>query len=124
MYGKGYRYFLVTAVVKSPSINIIADDEQKRAVDVDVKALQIANISTNVSLEYAGKGEIIFKGKHNLVFGVGLYELIIYDSNYNCFRFKTVAETVKLRDKGSEIYVQISNLHSLVVLMKGMYSCR
>jgi hypothetical protein len=102
MYGEGYRYFLVTAVVKSPSINIIAEDEQKRAVDVDVKALQLANISANVSLEHAGKGEIIFKGKHNLVFGVELYELI-YDSKYNCFRFKTVTETVKLRDKGSEI---------------------
>jgi hypothetical protein len=102
MYGEGYRYFLVTSVVRSPSINIIAEDEQMRGVDVDVKAIQLADVSAGVSVEKAGRGEITFKGKQSLAFGVELYELL-YDTTENRFRFKTVTETVKLRDKGSEI---------------------
>src|SRR5262249_41860246 len=49
MYGEGYHYFLVTAVVRSPSINIIAEDEQMRTVDIDVETLQLANISPDIS---------------------------------------------------------------------------
>jgi hypothetical protein len=101
MYGEDYRYFLVTAVVKSPSINIIAEDEQMRAVDVDLKIVQVADVSAGVSVEKAGKGEITFKGKQVLAFGVELYELL-YDSTDNCFRFKTVTERVRLREKGTE----------------------
>lgn len=74
MYGEGYRYFLVTAEVRSPSINIIAEDEQKRAVDIRVETLQqLANVSA-------------FKGKQSLAFGV------VDDSIENCFRFKTVTK--------------------------------
>jgi hypothetical protein len=102
MYGEGYRYFLVTAVVRSPSINIIAEDEQMRGVDVDVKAIQVAGVSAGVSVEKAGKGELTFKGKQSLAFGVELYDLL-YDTQENRFRFNTVTETVKLRDKGTEI---------------------
>ena len=101
MYGEGYRYFLVTAVVRSPSINIIAEDEQMRTVDIDVETLQLANISPDISAEKVGKGEITFKGKQSLVFGVELYELV-YDSAENCFRFKTVTERIRLRDSDSE----------------------
>jgi len=101
MYGEGYRYFLVTAVVRSPSINIIAEDEQMRTVDIDVETLQLANISPDISAEKVGKGEITFKGKQSLAFGVELYELV-YHSTENCFRFKTVTERIRLRDRDSE----------------------
>jgi hypothetical protein len=105
MYGEGYRYFLVTAVVRSPSINIIAEDEQKKGVDIDVEILQqLANISADISVEKAGKGEISFKGKQSLAFGVELYELR-YDSTDNCFRFKTVTERIRLRDRDSETII-------------------
>ena len=99
MYGEGYRYFLVTAVVRSPSINIIAEDEQMKTVDIDVEAL--ANVSPDISAEKVGKGEINFKGKQRLAFGVELYELA-YDSTENCFKFKTVTERIRLRDRDSE----------------------
>lgn len=66
-----------------------------RAVDIDLETLQLANVSPDIS------GEITFKGKQSLAFGVELYELI-YDSTENCFRFKTVTERISLRDRDSE----------------------
>lgn len=102
MYGEGYRYFFVTSVVRSPSISVIAEDEQMRAIDVEAQALQLASVTADVSVEKSGKGEITFRGKQNLVFGVELYELL-YDIKESRFRFKTVTETVKLRDRDSEV---------------------
>ena len=102
MYGEGYRYFLVTAVVRSPSISIGAEDEKSRAIDMETQAGHLANISTDVSVERSGYGELTFKGKQNLVLGVELYELL-YNTKDNRFRFNTVTETVKLRDKNSVI---------------------
>lgn len=58
MYGEGYHYFLVTAVVRSPSINIIAEDEQMRRVNIDMETLRLANVSPDISAEKVGKGEI------------------------------------------------------------------
>jgi hypothetical protein len=98
MYGESYRYFLVTSVVRIPSISIIAEDEQMRAIDVEAEAVQLAGVSADVSVERSGKGELTFRGKQNLVFGVELYELL-YDTKENRFRFKTVTKTVKLRDR-------------------------
>ncbi len=105
MYGEDYRYFLVAKMVRSPSINIIAEDEQMRGVDVDVKAIQLAGVSTGVSVEKAGKGEVTFKGKQSLAFGVELYDLL-YDIQENGFRFNTITDPVKLRDKGTEIFTR------------------
>jgi hypothetical protein len=102
MYGEGYRYFLVVSVVRSPSISIISEDEQMRAIDVEAEAMQLASVSAGISVERSGQGELTFRGKQNLVFGIELYELL-YDIRESLFRFKTVTETVKLRDKDSEV---------------------
>jgi hypothetical protein len=69
-----------------------------RAIDVEAEAVQLAGVSADVSVERSGKGELTFRGKQNLVFGVELYELL-YDTKENRFRFKTVTKTVKLRDR-------------------------
>jgi hypothetical protein len=68
MYGEGYRYFLVTAVVRSTSINVIAQDENTKAVDVDAEALQLADVSADASVEKSAEGELTFKGKESLAF--------------------------------------------------------
>jgi hypothetical protein len=103
MYGEGYRYFLVTAVVRSPSISIVAEDEKSRAIDIEAQSIiQLANISADVSIEKLDHGEITFRGKDNLVFGVELHELL-YDTKDNRFRFNTFTETIKLRAKDSII---------------------
>ena len=87
------------------SISIIAEDEQMRAVDFDAKAMQLADVSTDVYVEKSGKGELTFKGKQSLVFGVELYELL-YDTKEKCFRFNTVRESVRLRDRDSRAEIK------------------
>jgi hypothetical protein len=73
-----------------------------RAIDVEAEAMQLASVSAGVSVERSGQGELTFRGKQNLVFGVELYELL-YDTRESRFRFKTVTETFKLRERDSEV---------------------
>lgn len=70
MYREHYRYFLVTALIRSSSISIIAEDEQNRLVDLDRKAMQLVDVSSNVSVKKSGKGKLTFKGNQSLVSGV------------------------------------------------------
>jgi hypothetical protein len=47
-----------------------------RAIDIEAQAIQLAGVTADVSVERSGQGELTFRGKQNLVFGIELYELL------------------------------------------------
>lgn len=87
LYEEGYRYYLVTAVARTPSISIIAENAKTKAVNVDVGAMQIADVATGVSVEKSSEGEVTFVGGKSLAFGVELHELL-YDTKRNKLKLK------------------------------------
>ena len=73
---RDYQYFLVTAVARSPSISVVAEGKKQTRLDIDAKALQgIVGGSGGVSVEKSTMGELTYKGKAKLAFGVEVYEL-------------------------------------------------
>jgi hypothetical protein len=76
LVAKDYQYFLVTAVVRSPSISIVAEGKKQTKLDLDAKALEgIVGVCGGVSLKKSNTGELTYKGKMRLAFGVEVYEL-------------------------------------------------
>ena len=56
---KNIQYYVVTAVVKSPSINISAEDTNSRSLDVNAEAAaKEASASAKYSIEKAREGEL------------------------------------------------------------------
>jgi len=94
---KNAEYYVVTAVLKSPSINISAEDVNNKSLDVNIEAANIADASTKVSVERAREGEISYKGDRSIAFGVELYQLD-YDNGNRSFKFHQVTNTVSLRN--------------------------
>jgi hypothetical protein len=93
---KGRRYYLVTGLVRSPSISIVAEDQNAKIVDANVNTLEMAEGSVALSIKEAGNGEVVFTGKRSLAFGVELYELI-YDKDRDQLKFGTVTKPVVIR---------------------------
>jgi hypothetical protein len=75
LYGKDRRYYIVTAVAKSPSISILTEGNSKQLVDIDVEVMKVVDASGGVSVENKAAGQVTFKGSKNLAFGVELYDL-------------------------------------------------
>lgn len=95
--GSDNKYYVVTAVVKSPSVNISAEDANSRSLDVNVEAAKMANASGKVSIENAREGEVVYKGDKSIVFGIELYQLD-YDNENKSFRMHEVTKTTYVRD--------------------------
>lgn len=76
MYDKRNRYYLVTAVVRSPSIGVTAETDRSTRASVDLQALAVADVGSEVSVSASRQGEIVFAGTKRLAFGVELYELV------------------------------------------------
>jgi len=90
------RYYVVTAVARSKSISIIAQDRNNKTVDVKSHVTPLIDASANVSTETFQDLGITFKGQEKLVFGVELYELV-YNINTKRFRMKWSEEPVMIR---------------------------
>jgi hypothetical protein len=95
---KNGQYYVVTAVIKSPSINISAEDANNRSLAVNIEAAGIADASAKVSVEKAREGEITYKGDKSIAFGVELYQLD-YDNVNRSFKFHEVTSTVFIRNE-------------------------
>jgi hypothetical protein len=104
LYDNTHRYFIVTGIVKSSYISMIAEDDSNSAIEADVQALGISNISANLSINSSASGTITFKDNtKKLVFGVELYELEYHDITKR-FRLKLVDKPYIIkRDDRDEI---------------------
>lgn len=87
LFDERNRYYLVTAVARTNSINIAAANDSASHVDLDIDALKAAAANVGVGLERADKGEISFQGSKRLGFGLELHELI-YDREKQSLRMK------------------------------------
>ena len=75
LIAEGRRYYIVTAVARSSGINVITEGDSNQIMDVDANVMKLANISGDISIQKNQTGNVIFKGKKKLAFGVELYEL-------------------------------------------------
>jgi hypothetical protein len=96
LYEEDYSYFLVTGVARTPSISIVAEGKDGQAVNLDLEALKIGEISPSVSVEKTGEGEITFSGEKSLAFGVELLKLL-YDPKQNRIDLEMQNDVVKVR---------------------------
>ncbi|MGH2543872.1 MAG: hypothetical protein ACRDIB_13805 [Ardenticatenaceae bacterium] len=96
LYDDDSHYYLVTAVVRTPNISIVAQSDSSTAVDLGVEAMQLGSADTGVTVEKMQGGEVTFKGKKSLAFGVQLYELS-YDQKRKKLKFKLPPGLVKVR---------------------------
>jgi hypothetical protein len=104
LYEKGYRYYLVTAVARTPSISIMAENDEDKAVTIDVGAMELGEVTTGITVEKSSETEVTFIGKKSLAFGVELYELT-YDPKRSKLKLKIPEGLIKVRGS-SEIPVK------------------
>jgi hypothetical protein len=71
----GNEYFVTAAVVRSPSISVVTEDDASRRVDVGARLLAAVDATANVTAEQASEGEITYRGRAPLAIGVELYRL-------------------------------------------------
>lgn len=74
-YNDRSRYFVASAVARSPSISVIAERNDGNAVDVNLGVIKVIDAATGASVTKSNQGEVTFKGKRSLAFGVELREL-------------------------------------------------
>jgi hypothetical protein len=99
MWSPSNRYYLVTAVARTPSITVIAKDDRSHTVDVDVEVIKLATVSTGVSVDGSSDVGITYKGAKKLAFGVELMELA-FDSESGAVKLTVPDQAVTVR--GSE----------------------
>lgn len=73
-YHPGFRYYLVTAVARSPSICIKAENRDGKVLSVDADILNSLKVSTGVTTSSSTKEELVVSGKR-LAFGVEYFEM-------------------------------------------------
>lgn len=96
LYGKGYYYYLVTAVVRSPSISIIAEDDNAKFMNIDLEGMKLLESSAGVLAVKSNDGEVTFIGKKSLAFGVELYELI-YDAKSETLKIRMPQDAIPMK---------------------------
>lgn len=69
------RYYLTSAVARTSSISVVAEDDASSTVSIDVEALKIAGASSGLTVERRSESEIVYSGSRPLVFGVEVCEM-------------------------------------------------
>jgi hypothetical protein len=95
------RYYLATAVTRTSSISVVAEDDGSSGAEVDVEALKVAGASGGFTLERGSESEVLYKGDRPLAFGVELCELS-YDPNRRSLRLKAPEDVVRVRGPSAE----------------------
>jgi len=80
----GNEYFITAAVVRSPSISVVAEDRRARRVDLGAEVMATANAHAGITLEATADGEVSFVGETPLAIALELYELR-YDAEHARF---------------------------------------
>lgn len=71
----GNRYYLVSAVVRTSSLAVLAEDERRRAVDLGGEVLKTVNANAGLDAHRSSQGEVTYEGERPLAIGVEVYEL-------------------------------------------------
>jgi len=89
------EYYVVTGVVRSPSITIEAKDQNKKTAKVEVETA-VAEVKGKVSTENIGEGSIKYSNTKDLAFGLQIHHLK-YNRRENIFYLPEVTKAVQLR---------------------------
>jgi hypothetical protein len=96
------RYYIATAVVRSASITVSAEDANSQDVAVEASALQAAiGPKVKLGVKRENSGEITYDGRVPLVFGVELLEMI-FDEAENKFYLKGLPDPQVIRDENAD----------------------
>lgn len=97
----GNRYYLVAAVVRTPSLSVVAENAGQQAVEIGAEVLATVNASTGLDARRSSSGEVTFEGERPLAIGVEVYELL-YDEKAGKLRMSNPEGALALRgDKPS-----------------------
>jgi hypothetical protein len=96
------EYFVVGAVVRTPSVSVTLEDQRSRAVELDAGVLTFVNAHARVSAARERRGEVTFGGHSPLAMGVELYELS-YDERARRLEMRTAEDALPLRAKPSPL---------------------
>ncbi|WP_299813257.1 hypothetical protein [uncultured Roseibium sp.] len=78
---EGDKLYLVTALVKSNKLEVVATNADNNNIEVDVSSTELADASATLSTKKSVGTSIIYKSKELLTIGVELHELVA-DGDY------------------------------------------
>lgn len=90
------RYFVTTAVVRTRSLSVTAENESADTVDLDVEVMKSVHGTASLSATKSGEGEITYDGSQPVAIGVELHELK-YDSERRKFAIQIAHDAVRVR---------------------------
>ena len=70
------RYFVVSAVCRSPSVSVAFEDATGHAVELGTELAGFGSAEAGVAIASARNAEVTFTGAQPLAFGVELYEVV------------------------------------------------
>jgi hypothetical protein len=71
----GNEYFVTAAVIRSPSISVVAEDTSTRRVQLGAQVVATIDAHARVTAERSSEGEITYRGDIPLAIGIELYRL-------------------------------------------------
>jgi hypothetical protein len=69
------EYYIVAAVVRTPSLSLAAQDDRSNIVDLDADVLKAVSAEGGIDLHHRREGEITYAGATALAIGVELYQI-------------------------------------------------
>jgi hypothetical protein len=97
LYSKDNRYYLVTAVARTPSLSMLVEDKDSKAVDIEVGAINTEIASSKAKVEKSERSALTVKTDRKLGFGVELHELT-FDLKLNKMYLKPPDQFMNVRD--------------------------
>jgi hypothetical protein len=94
------EYYVVTGVLRSPSITIEAKDENNKTANVELGKDAIASAKGKVSIKNTGEGSVKYTAieeNKDIAFGLQIHHLK-YDRRENTFNLPEITKTVWLRE--------------------------
>jgi len=102
LYDPKNKYYLVTAMIRTSSISIIAEDGNHQDIDIGLDVIGIAELSSSVSITKSSNNEMTYIGKNILVFGVEVHELNYSEKNRS-FKMNAMNKFVGLRGQEEDV---------------------
>jgi hypothetical protein len=106
------RYFVVTGIIRTNSLNVQAEDQSGNKIDVDVGIAGLAEVNPQLEINKSEKGLITYKGDKDLVLGVELCELIYTPDNK--FKIEIVEKEYKVREGDKDIVRKRKEVRNLI----------
>lgn len=104
LYSNKMRYYLVTAVARSKSISVIAENEKENQINIDLDFVTTENFPLYLSVDRSSNGEITYSGTKSLAFGVELYELL-YDEKKHTLKLALPSGAIQVRALPKPVFI-------------------